>query len=181
MKFKIFILIAVTLTIFSCKTTKFITSNDDYIKLGLDFTSNNITIIDERFYISQGQDIRLPLVSYPNQFRDFHPELNQDYKNVIKETIKENLDNTSVTNSTITVYVLEARKEFSATFSTEQELVSVKLKLVIDINGEKIEIIESGEFYRKSLDATYKSFEKLFQRSLKEVTYNSLKKINKWR
>jgi len=177
MNYKTVTLIVIAFVLFSCKSSKFITTSEDYTKLNLDFSDNNISIIDERTLISLEEDIKIPTVSHPNQLYDYHPKLKQEYKEIITATIKENLGNASNTISTITVHIMEARKEFSATFSTEQELVSFTLKLVIDANGKKTEIIESGAFYRKSMDATYKKFEILFKKSLKEITYNALKKI----
>lgn len=179
MNLKTITLIAITISLFSCKSSKFITTSEDYSKLNLDFKLDDILIIDERTTISKEDDIKLPIVSHPSQFYDFHPKLKEDYKDIIINTIKENLARNSQNNSKITVFILEAKKEFSATFSSEKELVAIKLKLVIEINGDQTEIVESGKFYRKSMEATYKKFEKLFRRSLKEVTYNALKKTKK--
>ncbi len=175
MNHKFLLLILISLLLFSCKSPKFITSEKNYNKLNLGFSSDSISIIDERVTISQ-DEMKIPFISVPNQLYNYYPKLNQEYQDIIKNTIYENLNTASKTNSIITVYVIEARKEFSTTFSAEQELVAITLKLVIEIDGEKIEIIESGKFYKRSMDATYKYFEKLFQESLKEITFNGLKR-----
>lgn len=176
MNLKTITLIILTTSLFSCKSSKLITTREDYTKLHLDFKSNDIFIIDERTNISEEDDIKLPVFSLPKQNYDFHPKLNKDYKNIIINTIRENSDSNSQNNSTITVFILDAKKDFSATLFAEKELVAIKLKLVIEMNGDQSEIVESAEFYRKSMDINYKKFEKLFRRSLKEVTYNALKK-----
>ncbi len=171
-----FVLIII-ITQFSCKSSKFITANEDYPRLDLDYSIEKISIIDKRDSISQEEDIRLPFFSQPGQIHNFHPKIRNEHKAIIISTIKNNLDSTSKKVSKITVSVLEARKEFSATFSYEKELVSVKLKLTIETNGNKLEVTISDKFYRKSMDATHKKFEKLFRESLREVTYNALKRI----
>ena len=179
MRLKFSILLVISITFFSCKSSKFITINYDYPKLNLDFVSSRISIIDNRETVSQEEDIKLPFVSHPNQLYEFHPKIKEQYKDIIEQTINENLNKNSQINSTISVFVLEARKKFSATFFTEQELVLMKLKFVIDNNRETQELIESSKFCRRSMDATYKKFEKLFQMALKETTYNALKKMKK--
>ena len=176
MKLKITTLVVITLMIFACKSSKFTTSNNHYTKINLDLKTNNISIIDKRSKISEQEDIRIPVLSLPSDTISFYPKINNIHKELIKKTILENLNNSSTDTARIIIFVLEASKEFSATNLTEQELVSIKLKLVFDAKGEKHEIIESGEFYKKSMDASKKGLEKLFQKALKEIVFKALQK-----
>ena len=178
MNYKTLMVSLVSITLLSCSSSRFITQESTYTNLGLDLSSDSISILDERSFISSEDDIRLPILSVPGQAYDFYPKLSPAYKNIIHTTVMKNIAMAdSSIDSKLTIYVLDARKEFSATVWSEYELVVIKLKLVVRKNGTTKEITETGEFYRKSMDAKLRTFEELFQNSLRETTYNGLKKL----
>lgn len=169
--------LVIVVSICSCTTHKFLTGDSDYKKLGIPLTTKEIIIIDQRDTISGSEDISLPFLSYPGQSIVFYPRLKQVHTDILRKTIIENLTPQATDISTITLELREAKKEFSATLSTEKELVEIEILIKVEVNNELIEVVESGMFYRKSMDAKYKKFEKLYQSSLKEVTYKALKKF----
>ena len=177
MKFSsILILGSISLFLLSCSAPKFVTSLEAYPKIGLNLNAEIIIIEDLRKDVSYG-DIKLPFISYSGQNNIIIPPLKSDYEKLIKETILENLNSSSSNSSIITIQILNASKEFFATFWSEKETSYVELKIIVEIDEKEIVITESGEYSKKSIDATKSSSEKIYQNALKEVTYKGLRKL----
>ncbi|WP_431127035.1 hypothetical protein [Flagellimonas flava] len=164
---------------FSCSTPKFVTRDDSYQRINLDLNPAAIIIEDKRENVAVSDDLKIPFFSKGGQYDMVAPPLDNNHENIIRQTILDNLSSQSTKSVILKAQVLEARKEFSATFWYEKETSYVELKITININGKEIEVIEAGEFYKKSADATYKRSDRIFDNALKEVTYRALKRLEK--
>ena len=105
------------------------------------------------------------------------PPLKNEYEAIIKQTVVDNLKPNSKNTAILTIHVINARKEFHVTSWSERETAFIELKIFVKSNGQEFEANASGEFMRKSVDATHKKSEKIFKSTLKEVTYEALKKL----
>lgn len=161
----------------SCSTPKFVTSEERYPKIGLDLNAELIIVDDKRKNVSNIDDLSLPFLSHNGQYDIVIPPLSAEHERIIKKTILDNFTIDSSNSSIITVQILNARKEFSATSWSEKETSYVELKISVKIQGKEIEVTETGEYSKKSIDATYKRSERIFQNTLKEVTYKALRKL----
>ncbi|KAB7530694.1 hypothetical protein F8C76_04120 [Flagellimonas olearia] len=170
-------LLTVILLLVSCSTPRFVTNDEEYPKIGLDLVADAIVIEDRRENVSISDDLELPFISHRGQYDIVVPPLKSDHEEIIKQTILDNLDSESTLQAFLTVQVLNARKEFSATYWSERETSMVELKIVAKVGEKEIVVLESGEYIKKSIDATYKRSERIFKNALKEVTYKALKKL----
>ena len=178
MKFNsILTLCLILILFFSCSAPKFVTSYEEYPKISLDLKAELIIVDDKRKNVSISDDLKLPFISHPGQYDISIPPLKNEYTYIIKQTILENLSSASSNSAILTVQILNARKEFTATFWSEKETSFVKLKILAKIDGKEIEVTESCEYSKKSIDAKYKRSERIFKNAIKEVTYKALKKL----
>ncbi len=161
----------------SCAAPKFSTNNTNYKKLNLNFSADFIIIKDKRKEVSFGKDIHIPVISHQNQNEVFYPPLNEEHEKILKQTVLENTDSSSIRSSIITIQVLQGRKEFYAKNFAENEGSVVEIKVTSQINGQEYEAQAMGEYTMKSIDATYKRSERIYQNALKEVTYNALAEL----
>ena len=161
----------------SCSTPKFVTSGEEYPKLHLDLGIDCIVVKDKRGNISISDDLELPFISKAGQSDIVVPPLKNEYEAIIKQTVVDNLKPNSKNTAILTIHVINARKEFHVTSWSERETAFIELKIFVKSNGQEFEANASGEFMRKSVDATHKKSEKIFKSTLKEVTYEALKKL----
>jgi len=164
---------------FSCASPKFTTNSNGYNKLNLDFYVDFIVIKDKRKEVSIGNDIYLPGLSRQNQNEVFHPPINDNHEKILKQTVFENTNNSSKHSSIITIQLIQGRKEFYAKNFAENEISVVEIKVISQLDDKKYEAQAAGEYSMKSIDATYKRSERIYQNALKEVTYNALEILGK--
>ncbi|MEO0901448.1 MAG: hypothetical protein AAFY00_05315 [Bacteroidota bacterium] len=178
MKKRLFPVVLLALVfIFSCTTPKFVTSEENYPKVNLGINLNGIIIEDLRQNVSLSDDLEIPVLSRKGQYDIAIPPLKNSHKNAIRETILYNLSSKSSKLGVMKVQILKARKEFAANSGGEKETSFIELAIIINIKGKETTILESGEFYKKSIDATYKRSERIYTNALKEVTYRALQKL----
>ena len=177
MKFRLTLAHLPILLLVSCSAPKFVTSGEEYPKVNLDLGIDFVIIEDKREDVAISDDLRLPFISKAGQYDIVIPPLKSDHEDIIKQTISDNLNPDSKNKTALTVQLINARKEFSATSWSERETAFVELKIIATTRGKEFQVSASGEFIRKSVDATYKKSEKIFRSTLKEVTYNALKKL----
>ena len=108
----------------SCWTTSKIVepyhlSNNIEIPIKVD----SIVFLDLRKKISKEKDIKLPLLSLPNQYILHVPILTPLHKSIIETTIRKNTTQDSSNLMSITVEIIQGEKEFSAKWNSETESV----------------------------------------------------------
>ncbi|WP_114780693.1 hypothetical protein [Botryobacter ruber] len=146
--------------------------------LNLAYHVQSIEILDERVE-SSTEEMKLPIVSRPDQLIRHRPFLTPPHKAVIEKVIQDNAL-ASGTPVRAVVTILESYKEFSATWSSEMEkgFAQVQIRFVDIESGEPITGCDSsGEFFIQSMDATPNKMEEVYQITLKRVVYNCLKYI----
>ena len=146
-------------------------------KLDIAFVVDSISIYDKREVVSQDGDIKLPLMSMPNEKRIFYPTLSSVHQSIIKKTIRENLLDSSPNTASVVVEVLDGVKLFSAIWAAEREEAKVKLRVTFKNGSQEVWCEAEGSYYVSSIDATKKRFEALYQLALKNVTYKALEII----
>lgn len=165
----------------SCWTTSKIVepyylSNSIEIPMKVD----SIVFLDLRTKTSKEKDIKLPLLSLPNQYILHVPMLTPIHKSIIEATIRKNTTQDSSNLMRITVELTQGEKEFSAKWNSETERVRVKLKITAlnEKNKTLISSEASAESYITSIDAKNDKLENLYQTMLKSATYEALEYIN---
>jgi hypothetical protein len=147
-------------------------------KLNIPFEIVELEIIDERKDVAQGE-IKLPVMSMPNQYRKHSPELLSEHKALIEQLIRDNFQ-TSETKVRILVTVKEAYKEFSASWSKEQERSFARIRIdLFDASTAQgyMWTVGSGDLFVQSLDAKYKRMEEMYRLVLQNATYTCLQQI----
>jgi len=132
---------------------------------------------DSRSYVSPGEDISLPVFSWPGQFAEFYPALNPTHKRLVLDLIDKSFRANDLRTYKIHVALLEGAKEFSASFTKETETVKIKLRITLFNETEKYTVETSGKYFISSGDAKYKRFEELYQKALQAVTYAGLEEL----
>lgn len=172
------ILFLLVLTFTSCfRYTSYLPKTVDEVNLDLPIQVDNIVFIDTRDSISEEEDIKLPFMSKPKMLRIHKPQLTEHYKSIIQKTIHQNLSTSdSLMTSTLTIIINEALKKFTTTWKSEKEIVilDITIDCVDKISGNVYQGAASEEFYYDSMDASNKHFEKLFQSSLSNITFQAL-------
>ncbi len=180
MKYKIVLCLIAALVLSSCTSSKQVLSsmeNNAAKKLDIPFAVDSISFYDKREVVSQGGDIKLPLMSMPNEKRVFYPALSAVHQSIIEKTVRENLLDSSSNTANVVVEVLGGVKLFSATWTTEREEAKVKLRLTFRNENQEFWCEAEGSYYVSSMDATKKRFEALYQLAIKNITYKALEII----
>ena len=129
---------------------------------------------DKRSYVSTGQTFNMPTFSKPGQFIEYYPEFNSTHKRLVFDLIHQSFDSHTAKAFKVNIELIEGVKEFSATFSKETERAKIRLRIILVNETDKFTTEASGEYYVSSVDARYKRFEELYQRTLQSVTYAGL-------
>ncbi|MFK7908379.1 MAG: hypothetical protein AB8B69_24830 [Chitinophagales bacterium] len=179
MKHKIVLCLIMALLLSSCMSSKKMVASMDNTdkKLNIPFVVDSISFEDKRKIVSQNGDIRLPLMSMPNEKRLFFPALSAVHQSVIETTIRENLLTSSTNTIQVVVEILDGVKLFSATWAAEREEAKVKLRLTFRNENQEIWCEAEGSYFVSSIDANKKRFEALYQLALKNITYKALEII----
>jgi len=146
-------------------------------KLNIPFVVDSISFEEKRNIVPQDGDIKLPLMSMPNEKRLFFPALSTVHQSVIETTIRENLLTSSTNTIQVAVEILDGVKLFSATWAAEREEAKVKLRLTFRNENQELWCEAEGSYFVSSMDATNKRFEALYQLALKNITYKALEII----
>ncbi len=173
----VFYITIVSLCFFSCevnsKLTQLETRSTEH--LSLDFSVDTIIFDDSRSKIDVGA-IRLPFISLPNQNIKHALEFGVQYERIIANEIEKQCIGYDAVVAK--VFVIEAYKEFSATWSTEKERAFVKLKLEFTFDDGRVIWSEStADYFVTSIDAKHKHLERLFVIALKAATHKGLEKV----
>lgn len=178
MRLRLTLIYLLMLLLTSCNAPKFVTNHEEYPKVNLDLGVDFVIIEDKRENVSISDDLKLPFISKAGQYDIVIPPLKSAHEDIIKQTISDNLNPDSKNKGSLTVQLINARKEYSATFWSERETAFIELIIIAKTRGKEFQATASREFMRKSVDATYKTTEKVFRSTLKEVTYDALKKLD---
>ena len=177
--FSLVLLIIAFLTGCASKTYLARAKEETLPPLNLSYHVQSIEINDNRVE-SSTEEMKLPIVSRPDQLIRHRPFLTPAHTAVIEKVIMDNASNAGPPVRAV-VNILEGYKEFSATWSSEMEKGFAQVQIVfVDVEtGEPITGCDSnGEFFIQSMDATPKKMEEVYQITLKKVIYNCLKYIH---
>lgn len=172
-------LLLCSLFLVSCSANRYLnyinTKIDKDIKANLNVDS--IRVFDHRTNISDS-DIKLPFISYPKQLIKNIPPLDSTHIETIKNTIKQSCSGDG-DRIRINVNIIEAYKEFSATFASEKEKVYVEIQLdMVDNQGNLSVLCSSHAEYDLTVsDAKHKNFEELYLLAFKGAIITCLEKV----
>jgi len=162
----------------SCSANKYLTYIDTKIDkdIKVDLNVDSIRVFDHRTDISDS-DIELPFLSHPNQLIKNTPPLDSTHIGIIKSTIKQSCVGEG-DKVRINVNLIDAYKEFSATFTSEKEKVYVELQLdMMDSQGNLSVLGTSHAEYDLTLmDAKHKNFEELYLLAFKGAIIDCLER-----
>ncbi|GMQ24443.1 hypothetical protein Aoki45_11250 [Algoriphagus sp. oki45] len=148
--------------------------------LNLDYLVLETQVIDLRNNISNGE-MKIPILSSPNQLIRHTPILTNNHHQLIANTIMENTTGNGV-QLKVKVNILESYKEFSSTWSTEKEkgFARIQIDFLDPISGRFIGSSNAtGEIFFESIDSTPQRMEEVYQLSLKAATRMGLESIQK--
>lgn len=178
--FNISLLLIVTL-LTSCAANSYVAQSKevDLPQLSIAYNVQSIEIKDSRVN-STSEEIKLPLVSKPNQLIKHVPGLTSTHKEIIERVIKDNTSHTGAPVRAV-INIVDSYKEFSATWVSEKErgFAAIQISFLSQESGEQMAGCESsGDFFVESVDATTERMEDVYQITLKNVIHTCLKSID---
>ncbi|MCG6190306.1 hypothetical protein [Maribellus maritimus] len=172
-------LLICSLFLVSCSANRYLNyintkiNNDIKVNLNVD----SISIFDHRTNISDS-DIKLPFMSHPKQLVRNIPPIDSTHIETIKNTIKQSCSGDEE-RVRINVNIVEAYKEFSATFASEKEKVYVEIQLDMVDSQSNLSVLCSShaEYDLTVSDAKHKNFEELYLLAFKGAIITCLEKV----
>jgi hypothetical protein len=166
----------------SCATSNVLTNlQQEYsTPLNLEYLVLETEVIDLRENISAGE-IKIPIMSSPNQLIKHTPLFTDSHHQVIANAITANTTGNGV-QIKVKVKILESYKEFSSTWTSEKEkgFAKIQIDFLDPISGRFIGSSNaSGGIFFESIDSTPQRMEEVYQLSLKAVTRMCLESIQK--
>ena len=175
----IFIAIFCSITL-SCTTTKQTPKilDEGVPNVHLAYQIEHVEIIDNRRNVSSGE-MRIPAISTPKSYTKHFPVVTPEHRQEILDFCKNNVKSSGRSVQAI-VNLVDAYKEFSATFSTERERGYVKMEVILyDLQTDKqlISCESIGTFGIESNDADQQKMEKIYQYALRQAIYKCFRSI----
>ena len=144
----------------------------------LAYLVERVEITDRRINVSAEQ-MRIPAWSTPKSYTKHVPAVTDGHREEIVSFCKYNIRG-SGPSVVAMVNLVDAYKEFSATFSTERERGYVRMEVILyDVatNEQLISCESTADFGVESRDADQEKMEKVYRYSLRQAVYKCFKSI----
>lgn len=179
MKNKLLIILALGSLMLSGCGSKYsiLSTNYEVEKIQIENKLSEVIIIDKRVNVTD-RKIKLPFISFPWQHDKVSPTLTGEQKQMIKEQVQTYFSGKGESVN-VKCIIVQGYKEFTAHVFHEREYVQVDIRVeLLDLDNNIIKHCTSSVFFEaKSLDATYKYINKIYNKAIRTSIYKCFKKL----